>query len=115
MRSGTHHPQQRVLVCVRLVMGPAGVVGAQRDLSTRGEVGWAEHRGGGELSAHDGRGTVVPGHAVPYEGRYLLLLHGMVGDYDRLRLPLPAGDQGPANRAGREAMGAPLVLEEVHC
>jgi hypothetical protein len=31
---------------------------------------------------------------VPYEGRHLLLLRGVVGDHDRLRLPLPAGTKG---------------------
>uniref|UniRef100_A0A0E0AFJ9 Uncharacterized protein n=1 Tax=Oryza glumipatula TaxID=40148 RepID=A0A0E0AFJ9_9ORYZ len=112
-RAAADRPRRRLRRRLRVVVGATGLAGAERDLPAGGEVGGAEHRRGGELPAHDGGGAVVLGHALPHEGRHLLLLRGVAGRHDRLRLPPLAGDQGVAHRAGREAVGAPLVLEEV--
>ncbi|KAL6876317.1 hypothetical protein ACP4OV_012889 [Aristida adscensionis] len=96
---------------VLVVVGPAGVAGAERGDAAGGAAGGAERHGGGE-HADELRGRAgVPTALVPPRVRALLRLRRPARRHDALRRAVPAGDQGGAHRGhGRRLEGA-LVLE----
>jgi hypothetical protein len=103
----------RVRVGVRVVVGPAGVAGAERDLPAGDPVGGAERGGGVQHDLHLRHRAGLPHAALPPQVRPLLLLRRMGGGHDALRLLLPAGDQGDPHRGDGHHLGPALVLEEI--
>ncbi|KAG2611679.1 hypothetical protein PVAP13_4KG107405 [Panicum virgatum] len=111
VRDGHGGGDVRVHRGVLVVVGPAGLAGAERSDAAGGAARGAEHHGGGE-HAHELRGGAgVPAPLLPPQARALLRLRRPASRHDALRRAVPAGDQGGAHRGhGRRLEGA-LVLE----
>jgi hypothetical protein len=99
---------------VRVVVGPAGVDGAERDLPAGDAVRGAEHHGGREPALHLRHRAGVPGAALRLQVRHLPLLRRLDHRHDSLRRRLPAGDKGRVHRGDGAPLEEALVLEEGH-
>lgn len=97
---------------VRVVLGAAGLDGAERDIPAGDEVGGAEHHGGGEPALHLRHRPVLLVSALLPQVRDLPLLRRMDRRHDGLRLGLPAGDEGGPHRGDDPPVEEALVLEE---
>jgi hypothetical protein len=98
---------------VRLVLGPAGVAGAQRDLPAGDPIGRAKRGGRVQHDLHLHHRADLPHAALPPQVRPLLLLRRLGDRHDALRLLLSPRDQGYPHRGDGPDLGQPLVLEAV--
>uniref|UniRef100_A0A453KLV1 Major facilitator superfamily (MFS) profile domain-containing protein n=1 Tax=Aegilops tauschii subsp. strangulata TaxID=200361 RepID=A0A453KLV1_AEGTS len=96
---------------VRVVVGAAGVAGAERAVPAGDAVGGAERGGVREPLLDGGRGAVLPGGHVPPPVGGVHPLRGAHRGHVHLRHPAAAGDEAGAHRGDMAAVRQALVLE----
>ncbi|VAI31594.1 unnamed protein product [Triticum turgidum subsp. durum] len=96
---------------VRVVVGAAGVAGAERVVPAGDAVGGAERGGVREPVLDGGGGAVLPGGHVPPPVGGVHPLRGAHRGHVHLRHPAAAGDEAGAHRGDLAAVRQALVLE----
>ena len=82
---------------VRVVVGPAGVAGAERDIPSGGPVGGAEHQRVGQHVLHVHHSAALPVDALPHEVRALHILRLLRAGHVDLYPLFLAGDEGDSD------------------
>ncbi len=96
---------------LRVVVGAAGVAGAERAVPAGDEVGGAERGGVRQPVLDGGGGAVLPRRHVPPPVGGVHPLRRAHRRHVHLRHPPPAGDQAGAHRGDLDALRQALVLE----
>lgn len=97
-----------------LVVGTAGVVGAERDIPTGNPICCAELERVCEHAFHIYSGAGVLDDAVPLEVRVVLVLRVLRGGDDGIGVLFLAGDEEYSDRGDGGGVEGALVLVQVH-